>query len=44
MAAEAEDAPKAYLVTASVDVVYELEDSETQIGRSEANDIVSRWS
>ncbi len=31
----------AFLVTGAADVVYELEDAETQIGRSDSNDIVS---
>jgi hypothetical protein len=37
----------AYLVTSAADVVYELEDTETQLGRADSNDIVSssalRW-
>ena len=37
-----EEISLAYLVTSAADIVYELEDSETQIGRSEACDIVSK--
>jgi hypothetical protein len=33
-------APLAFLVTNDLSVVYELEDSETQIGRGDVNDIV----
>ena len=43
-----EDGAFAYLVTSAADVVYELEDTETQLGRADSNDIVSsrrfRWS
>jgi hypothetical protein len=41
MTSEGNAPPQAYLVTSKADVVYELEDSETQVGRSDANDIVS---
>lgn len=41
MAGSGSDTPMAYLVTNAADIVYELEDAETALGRAESNDIVS---